>query len=193
MSAVVMMIDSGESYGERRARLLGERIGVLFRVRAAKKSSTVPSGETQSVMSNSSDMRSNGVSSWRVSSSIWAFLVCSSNSVWGTALVCASAVSFLPSICWRSMSPAWMAWCTKVRLVTSFFVPGELLLFFRQAISVWLSDCSKDGGDGFHRQSCFFNSCDNGQVHAEGSWWQTEIETLAKFVLWDYLQTCGSK
>jgi hypothetical protein len=62
--------DSGESTGERRARLLGSRPGDLFRVRAAKISSTVPSGETQSVMSNSSDMRSNGVSSWRVSSSI---------------------------------------------------------------------------------------------------------------------------
>ena len=64
--------DSGETSVERRARLLGERTGVLFRVRAAKKSSTVPSGGTHSrlaVMSNS-DMRSNGVSSWRVSSSI---------------------------------------------------------------------------------------------------------------------------
>ena len=63
--------DSGESTGERRARLLGSRPGDLFRVRAAKISSTVPSGETQSrsVMSNS-DMRSSGVSSWRVSSSI---------------------------------------------------------------------------------------------------------------------------
>ena len=64
--------DSGEITGERRARLLGSRPGDLFRVRAAKISSTVPSGETQSrsVMSNFSDMRSNGVSSRRVSSSI---------------------------------------------------------------------------------------------------------------------------
>ena len=58
-----------------------------------------------------------------------------------------------------------MAWCTKVRLVTSFFVPGELLLFLIQAIAVWLSDCKRDGGDGFHKQSCFFSSCDNGQLH----------------------------